>query len=77
MWDILSTPNNADFKKFREEHDLAWLTKERKILLIKYMETSHIISCINMLERAEQQYTRAYNGLITELQKRGGHDDSI
>ena len=76
-WDILSTDNNADFKKFREEHSRAWLTKERKIILIKNMETSHIISCINLLERLEQQYTQAYEGLIEELQKRGGHYDSI
>lgn len=70
-WDILSTDNNADFKKFREEHSRAWLTKERKIILIKNMETSHIISCVNMLERLEQQYTQAYEGLIEELRKRG------
>ena len=75
VWDILSTPNNADFKKFREEHSRAWLTKDRKILLIAHMETSHIISCVNMLERLEQHYTQAYEGLIEELQKRGEQYD--
>ena len=76
-WDILSTPSDADFKKFREDHRTTWLTKTRKILLISDMDTAHIISCVNMLERAEQQYTQAYEGLIEELQKRGGHYDSI
>lgn len=75
VWDILSTDTNADFKKFREEHSRAWLTKERKITLIKNMETSHIISCVNMLERLDQQYTQAYKGLIEELQKRGEQYD--
>jgi phosphorylcholine metabolism protein LicD len=35
------------------------------------METSHVISCINMLEALDQQYTLAYGGLIEELRKRG------
>ena len=71
VWDILSTPNNADFKKFREEHSRAWLTKDRKILLIEHMETAHIISCVNMLEALGQEYTAAYSGLINELTFRG------
>lgn len=70
-WDILSTPNNADFKEFRKEHSRVWLTKDRKILLMRDMETAHIISCINMLDRLEQQHTRAYDGLTEELRKRG------
>jgi hypothetical protein len=71
VWDILSTPNNADFKEYRRRHRKTWLTKDRKILLISDMETAHIISCINMLERLDQQYTFAYSGLIEELRKRG------
>lgn len=71
VWDVLSTPHNADFKKFREEHSRAWLTKDRKILLIKNMDTKHIISCINMLEALRQEYTLAYEGLIDELRNRG------
>ena len=70
-WDILSTPHNADFKKFREEHSRAWLTKDRKILLMRDMETAHLISCMNMLEALRQEYTLAYTGLIDELRKRG------
>lgn len=70
-WDILGTPNHADFKKYREEHRYTWLTKDRKILLMRDMETAHIISCINMLEALDQQYTFAYGGLIEELRKRG------
>jgi hypothetical protein len=70
-WDILSTPNNADFKEYRRQHRTTWLTKDRKILLIRDMETAHIISCINMLERLDQQYTFAYGGLIEELRIRG------
>lgn len=77
VWTILSTPDNIDFKKFREEHDDFWLNQKREILWIPSMETSHIISCINMLERCGQIDTKAYGGLIEELRKRGGHYDSI
>lgn len=70
VWTILSTPTNVDFKKFREEHDTIWLTKERDYLYIQDMTTDHIISCINMLERNSQEYTRAYDGLIKELKRR-------
>jgi hypothetical protein len=77
VWDILSTPNNADFKEYRRRHRTTWLTKDRKILLISDMETAHIISCINMLERLDQQYTFAYSGLIEELRKRGKEYDSV
>ncbi len=71
-WDILSTPNNADFKEYRRLHYATWLTKERKVLLISDMETNHIISCINMLEAVGQRNTLAWAGLIDELKKRGG-----
>jgi hypothetical protein len=70
-WDILSTDRNADFKEYRRQHRTTWLTKEREILVIANMETSHIISCVNMLEKVDQQYTFAYSGLIEELRKRG------
>ena len=70
-WDILSTSDHADFKEYRQTHYFTWLTKTRKILLISDMDTAHIISCINMLERLEQQYTAAYIGLVKELRKRG------
>ena len=71
VWDILTTDRNADFKEYRRQHRTTWLTKEREILVMADMETSHIISCINMLERLDQQYTFAYGGLIEELRKRG------
>jgi hypothetical protein len=78
VWDILSTDRNEDFKEYRRRHRTTWLTKEREILLMSNMETSHIISCINMLERLDQQYTFAYGGLIEELRKRGAsREDSI
>ena len=78
VWDVLSTDRYADFKEYRRQHRTTWLTKEREILVIANMETSHIISCINMLERLEQQYTFAYSGLIEELRKRGAsREDSI
>lgn len=67
VWDILSTPNNVDFKKYRETHDMTWLTQERRVVWIEDMETGHIISCINMLERLGQEYTAAYTGLVNEL----------
>ena len=71
VWDILSTDRNADFKEYRRQHRTTWLTKDREILLMYNMETSHVISCINMLEALDQQYTLAYGGLIEELRKRG------
>jgi hypothetical protein len=81
VWDILSTDRNADFKEYRKRHRTTWLTKEREILLMSNMETSHIISCINMLEKLDQQYTFAYSGLIEELRKRGesreDHDEGV
>ena len=81
VWDILSTDRNEDFKEYRRRHRTTWLTKEREILLMANMETSHIISCINMLERLDQQYTFAYGGLIEELRKRGArrenHDETV
>ena len=70
-WDILSTPNTADFIEYRRRHRMTWLTKDREILLMSGMETSHVISCINMLEALDQQYTLAYGGLIEEIRKRG------
>ncbi len=70
VWTILSTPDDVDFKKFREEHDTFWLTKEREYIYIQDMETDHIIKCVNMLERVGQEYTRAYEGLTTELTRR-------
>ena len=81
VWDILSTDRNADFKEYRKRHRTTWLTKEREILLMSNMETSHIISCINMLEQLDQQYTFAYGGLIEERRKRGesreDHDEGV
>ena len=77
VWDVLSTPADVDFKEYRKTHHTTWLTAGRKILLIRDMETAHIISCINMLERLEQQYTFAYGGLIEELRKRGEQYEHI
>jgi len=81
VWDILSTPINADFTEYRKRHRTTWLTKERKIFLMSEMETSHIISCVNMLEALDQQYTFAYGGLIEELRTRGvsreDHDEGV
>ena len=71
VWDVLSTDRYADFTEYRRKHRTTWLTKEREILLMSNMETSHIISCVNMLEALDQQYTFAYGGLIEELRKRG------
>ena len=69
-WTILSTPDDIDFKKFREEHDDFWLTKEREVLWISSMTSSHIVQCMNMLERLEQDNTKAYKGLTNELKRR-------
>lgn len=72
LWDILSTPDTMSHKEFRMRHSNAWMTKERKILRISSMETSHILHSINMLERAGQNDTKAYQGLTTELNRRVG-----
>lgn len=70
-WDILSTDTQtADFRKFREENDHIWLTKERELLWVEDMDTNHIVSAINMLERCDQNNTRAYQGLCKELNRR-------
>jgi hypothetical protein len=74
VWTILSTPDDIDFRKFREEHDDFWLTKEREVLHIGSMETKHVISAINMLERCGQSDTKAYDGLCSELTRRYGND---
>ena len=74
-WDILSTDTQtADFKEFRKVYDHVWLTKERELLWVEDMETSHIVSCINMLERCDQMNTRAYQGLCKELTRRYGNE---
>ena len=70
VWTILSTPDDIDFKKFREEHDDFWLNQKREILWISSMETSHILNCINMLERNNQEKTKAYEGLLREINRR-------
>ena len=70
-WDILSTPANADFQQYRKTHNKTWLTKDRKILLISQMTTSHLISSMNMLERADQTDTMAYHAIVSELRNRG------
>lgn len=75
VWDILSTPNNVDFKKYREEHDMTWLTQGRQVVWIEDMETKHIIACINMLERLGQEKTAAYDGLTNELSRRHTTED--
>ena len=42
VWTILSTPDDIDFRKFREKYDDFWLTKEREVLHIGSMETKHV-----------------------------------
>ena len=70
VWTILSTPDDMDFRKFRETYDDFWMTKERNYLYIQDMTSSHIVSCINMLERQGQDYTLAYQGLCREINER-------
>lgn len=71
MWDILKIPPTAnEFKRYRMTHSDTWITKNRTILQMKDMEISHIINCMNMLEALKQEDTRAYMGLIRELNSR-------
>lgn len=74
-WDILSTADDIDFIDYRKTRKNTWLTRERKILHVSDMDTDHIISCINMLERAGQQDTLSYQGLTQELTCRYGEVD--
>lgn len=69
MWDVLSTAGDISHKEYRRTHSKTWLTKDRKILKIKDMDTSHIINSIGMLQRAGQQDTKAYQGLTAELNR--------
>lgn len=74
-WDILSTDTQTvDFKKFREENDDFWLNEKRELIWLPSMETSHIINCINMLERCGQTDTKSYLGLCNELNHRYGNE---
>jgi hypothetical protein len=72
VWDILSTPADISHREYRKRYSLTWMTKERQVLRISSMETDHIIKCVNLLERIGQADTRAYQGLIAEMQKRLG-----
>lgn len=69
-WVILSTPDDINFREFREMHHKYWLTKDRQILRIAQMETSHIHHCADMLVRAGQTDTLAYTGLLIEIARR-------
>lgn len=69
-WHILSVPQNIKFIDYRKRYSETWLTMSRKILRVSEMETKHIIACINMLERAGQQNTLSYEGLVQEIRKR-------
>ena len=69
-WDILSTADDIDFIEYRKTRKNTWLTRERKILHVSDMDTDHIVSCINMLERAGQQDTLSYEGLTEEVNRR-------
>lgn len=70
-WDILSTDTQSvDFKKFREKNGRWWLTEKRELIWMPSMDTSHIINCINMLERCNQTDTKSYKGLCKELNRR-------
>ena len=79
MWDVLKASPDADWVEFRKQHNRLWLTKDRRIVLIKNMQSDYILSCVNMLEALSQTNTAAYKGLIKELRQRGSQipDNSI
>ena len=54
------------FKNHRATNGELWMTKERKELKIKDMETDHISNCMDMLIRKEQTDTKAFKGLEAE-----------
>lgn len=66
---ILSDRVN-EYLEFRLTNDKIWLTLEKKQIKMIDMTTQHILNCIRMLDRANQQYTKAYKGLTAELKNR-------
>ena len=70
VWEVLNARTDIPHIEYRMRFGLTWLTKNREILRIDRMDTDHIIKCVNMLERAGQEKTRAYDGLIAEIKKR-------
>lgn len=69
-WEILRTPEDIDFIEYRQTRKNTWLTKERKILHVRGMRSDHILSCLGMLERCDQQNTLSYEGLTQEMNRR-------
>ena len=52
---------------YRETHSDTWWTLREGIMNISEMSTQHILNSIALLERIDQTYTKAYEGLTTEL----------
>lgn len=71
MWVVLQCDiQTVEFGEFRKLYEDFWLTKERQLLMIENMESDHILNCIAMLERVDQQHTKAYEGLLREIYRR-------
>lgn len=58
--------------ELRESSSTKWMLKDKTIVNIRDMETSHIKNSMAMLERAGQDECKAYKGLVKELEKRNG-----
>jgi hypothetical protein len=70
-FDVLRIPNiNNQWQKYRLLNDKVWLTREKKKIKMTKMSTGHIVNCIKMLEISNQKNTRAYRGLVSEIEKR-------
>lgn len=69
LFDIIVDRKNP-FLEHRKLHDDSWMKVDGAIVNIVDMSTGHILKCIQLLERADQENTLAYSGLKKELQKR-------
>lgn len=69
LFDIIALRKNP-FLEHRKRYSSKWMKVDGTVVKIKDMSTDHILNCIKLLDRADQDNTRAYAGLKKELLKR-------
>lgn len=60
------------WEDFRKYNKTKWMLKDKTIINIKDMTTSHIQNSIKMLEKINWENCKAYEGLTKELETRNG-----